>query len=146
LAALGRARVLGRLVGLGRSGAGSLGAGFCGIGRRAAVRGVRERLDGLVCGRRAVFVPAQFLRSPGGRRAIAGVRLLGFTPGSEDALAAAWSAAGYPVSDQRAVDGRLLTARDPAGYLLTLAQAADADPILTVTSPSLQRSGLRRRR
>lgn len=88
-------------------------------------------------------IPAQFLRRPAGE---AGYRVLrgGRLPDLGDAalevfemVAELWQDAGCEVDDATGLDGRLLTVRDPDGYLLTLARHGEDDPILTVASPLL---------
>jgi hypothetical protein len=86
-------------------------------------------------------VPAQFLRAPespaGGQRVLRGGRLPEGDDEVFDVVADLWRGAGCRVEDAAGLDGRLLAAYDPAGYVVTLARHGLDDPILTVASPPL---------
>ena len=119
--------------------------------RAAATRGVEQRLAATVDaypGLDVEPVPAQFVRipdtagvvasSPRGRRVLRGMRLPAYAADEVYSLFAdLWRQAGCEVRDVSGADGRLLVVYDPDGYLLTLAQLEERDPMLTVASPPL---------
>lgn len=90
-------------------------------------------------GLRVEPLPAQFLRAPetppGGQRVLRGGRLPEGDDEVFEVVGELWREAGCRVEDAVGLDGRLLEARDPAGYVVTLARHGLQDPILTVASP-----------
>ncbi|MFF5297504.1 hypothetical protein [Paractinoplanes globisporus] len=113
------------------------------IGRAEAARGVSQRLAATVeayPGLRVVPVPAQFLRMPsdssaGGQRVLRGGRLPEADDEVFEVVGELWRSAGSLVTDAATPDGRVLSATDPAGYVISLARYGIDDPVLTVASP-----------
>lgn len=115
-----------------------------GPSRAEVTQGVEERLAASLYaypGLRLEAVPAQFLRMPatpeGGTRVLRGGRLPEADDEAFDVIAALWREAGCRIEDAAGLDGRVLEAHDPGGYLVTVARHGLDDPILTVASPPL---------
>jgi hypothetical protein len=114
-----------------------------GLSRAEVTQGVQQRLDATLhaySGLHLEPVPAQFLRKPpttAGIRILRGGRLPEAGDEAFDVIAELWRHAGGQVEDASGLDGRLLVAQDPAGYVISLARHDGEAPILTVASPAI---------